>query len=548
MTAEQVEGRITGQDRRGPMRSINRRKFLTYLAGSGAAVCARPQAPRRIEVQAQMDQGKPNIVIIMTDQQRADFSRAEGFPLDTTPFLDSLGRRGARFHRAYTPMPVCAPARCSMFSGRFPKATRVRENGGIGNMFGPEDLVDILRQQGYSVNIAGKNHSHLTPDSFDFKAFYGHNGGGRRRLRTAQEEKMDEWLEALDHGVSLQPTPFPLECQPPWRVVRDAIECVDHLDDRPFFLWLTFAEPHNPYQVPEPYFSLFPESELPDRVAGPEAIAQKGGKWRWERRMIERKRPGYDEHWRRYRANYCGMIRLLDDQIRRFVEHLEAKRLLDGTIIVFTADHGDYAGDYGLQRKGVGLPECLIRVPLVFVGPGIEPSAPGRDEFVSLVDIMPTLCEAIGAEIPYGVQGRSLWPMLTGQDYPRDEFRSIYAELGYGGLHYAEDDTPPLHFEWGGPSFDELNSLTQSGNMKMVRMDRWKLAFDMMGRGQLYDVESDPGELSNLYEAAEFRQVRTELLEELLKWCIRTEDDLPSGRYVPKRARRNWYAPHEADA
>jgi len=478
----------------------------------------------------------------MTDQQRADFSRAMGFALDTTPFLDEFARRGVRFANAYTPMPVCAPARCSMFSGRFPKATRVRENGGIANMYAPTDLVRILRKLGYSINICGKNHSHLKREEFDFCSLYGHHGGGRPERKTAQEQEMDEWLKSLDHGVSLEPTPFPLECQPPYRVVRDAIECIDQLDDRPFFLWLSFAEPHNPYQVPEPYFSMFPEDSLPERVAGPEVLENKGMKWRWERKMIEHKRPGYDNHWRRYRANYCGMIRLIDDQIRRFINYLEEQGLLNNTIVVFTADHGDYAGDYGLQRKGIGLPECLVRVPLIFVGPGIRAEEELRSEFVSLVDIMPTLCEALGVEIPYGVQGRSLWPVLASEEFPEEEFRSIYAELGFGGVYYGEDEKPPLHFDWDEHSFDELNCFTQSGNMKMVRMGKWKLTFDMMGRGELYDLENDPGELENLYANEAYADVRTMLLEELLKWTIRTEDDLPSGAYVAKQAKRNYYA------
>ena len=161
---------------------------------------------------------RPNIVLIMTDQQRADFSRAEGFPLDTTPFVDALGAQGARFARAYTPMPTCAPARCSLFTGRYPKATRVRENSGIGNVTAPTDLVRVLRERGYSVNLAGKNHTYLRPDDFDFAAPYMHLGGGRKGTRTAEEAAMDAWLADLDHGVSPVPTPFPPECQPPWRM------------------------------------------------------------------------------------------------------------------------------------------------------------------------------------------------------------------------------------------------------------------------------------------------------------------------------------------
>jgi arylsulfatase A-like enzyme len=484
---------------------------------------------------------RPNIVLILTDQQRADFFRSEGFGLDTMPFLDALSAQGARFRRAYTPTPVCAPARCSLFTGRFPKATRVRENGGIQNIFRPQDLVEILRERGYSINLAGKNHSYLKAQDFDFYAApYWHEKGGRPERRSPEQVRFDDWLSALEHRVCPEPTPFPIESQLAYRVVSDAIECVQTRDDRPFFLWLSFPEPHNPYQVPEPYFSLFPEAEIPERIAGPEAAQVKGSKWRWMQRLLEEKLPGHDAHWRRYRANYCGMLRLLDDQIRRFVGCLEASGLRENTLLIVTADHGDYAGDYGLQRKGVELPECLVRVPLLFVGPEIGGQASPREEFVSLVDLMPTLCEMLGAEIPYGVQGRSLWPLLIGETSPPEEFRSIYAEVGFGGLPYSEQERPELHFPYERPGFDELNTVTQSGNLKMVRMGRWKLLFDLLGCGQLYDLEQDPGELNNRFEDPGCREVRREMVEELLRWTIRTEDDLPGGLYRPKRTERNW--------
>jgi arylsulfatase A-like enzyme len=504
---------------------------------------------------------QPNVVLIMTDQQRADFTRAAGFPLDTMPFLDALGGAGVRFERAYTPMPICAPARCSLFTGRFPKAHRVRQNSAIRDVFYPADLVDLVRERGYAVGLSGKNHSHLEPKTLDFASLYTHHGGGRAETKSESEQAMDAWLTTLAQergSISLEPTPFPVECQPPYRIVRDAIEYVDTVTgdasgghrqegNRPFFLWLSFPEPHNPYQVPEPYFSLFSEDDVPDRIAGPDALEHKSGplgqKWRWERRMIDRINPGYDAQWRRYRANYCGMMRLIDDQIRRFVEHLRARDLLDNTLFVFLADHGDYAGDFGLQRKGVGLPECLVRIPLVFSGPGVRAGHVEREAFVSTVDIMPTLCAALGLDVPYGVQGRNLWPLLTGGDYPAAEFRSVYAELGFGGLHYGEDEFPPLHFPYDGTRFDELNSVTQSGNTKMVRQGRWKLTFDMLGNGELYDVESDPAELANLYDDPAHREVRLQLAEELLRWTIRTEDDLPGGNYTPKRAPHNWHAP-----
>ncbi len=478
---------------------------------------------------------RPNVVLIMTDQQRADFSAAEGFALDTIPFVDGLAARGVSFRRAYTPMPVCGPARCSMLTGRFPKATRVRENGGLHHAFFPADLVSLLRELGYTVNLCGKNHSHRTPADFDFYSAYGHAGGGRPDRVTAAQAEFDQWLKACDGGVGLAATPFPLESQLPYRIVDDALECVAARDGRPFFLWLSFPEPHNPYQVPEPYFSLFPAADVPERAVGPEGAERKGPHWRWMRRLWEDKRPGYDAQWRRYRADYCGMLRLIDDQIARFVAGLKSAGLLQDTIVIFTSDHGDYAGDYGLQRKGVGLPECLVRIPMLWTGPGIAARPLPSEAFVSLVDVLPTLCEALGAGVPYGVQGRSLWPLLTGRPGADDDFTSIYAEVGFGGHPYGEQDRPPLHFPYAGPRIDELNSVTQSGNLKMVRRGAYKLLYSAEGRGELYDLEHDPAEVCDLWNDAAHREVRARLIEELLRWTIRTEDDLPTARYLAKR-------------
>jgi arylsulfatase A-like enzyme len=487
---------------------------------------------------------RPNIVLIMTDQQRADFSGAEGYPLDPSPFIDSLGAQGIRFRHAYTPMPTCGPARTSLMTGRYPKATRVRENSGLGNVVARTDLPGTLRAHGYRTCLAGKNHSHLTNDAFDWSSTYMHTGGGRPGRRTDKDAAFDAWLESLDHGVHPGPAPFPPERQLPHRIVSDAIHCLDRHDaDNPFFLWLSFPEPHNPYQAPAPYAGMFPESIVPDRLAGPEAIAVKGVTWQWLRTLIEEKRPGYDAAWRSYRSTYLGMVRFLDDQIRRFVAYLDVTGRREDTVLVFLSDHGDYAGEYGLQRKGAGLPECLVRVPLIFQGPGIVPSPALRGEFVSLVDVYPTLCEMLGIAIPDGVQGRSLWPILSGQPFPEEEFRSVYAELGIGGIHYTANERPALHFPYEGQTFDELNSVTQSGNTKMVRMGDWKLTLDSEGNGELYDLAADPAELVNLYGRPDHAATQLALTTELLQWTIRTEDDLPGGRYTRKRPNRNWYTP-----
>jgi arylsulfatase A-like enzyme len=526
--------------------TLNRRDFMKVL-GVGATLAPMKMA----RVSAQSDKpaaGKPNIVIIMADQHRADVCKREGFPLDTTPFLDSLACKGTWFNRAYTSMPVCAPARESLLTGRFPSATRVRTNHNIEDATYRQDLIDVLRSQGYATGLCGKNHSHLRRDRLDHWFELSHDGGSGND-RSAQEKAFDSYLAGLHHSAAYEPTPFPLECQCPHRAVSSALKWIDSVEDRPFFLWLSFPEPHNPYQVPEPYFSMFPPESVPPTRSGPEALKVKGFKFQFTRQLGERAFPDYDKQLVRARSNYFGMLRLIDDQVKRFVQTLQEKGRYDNTIFIVLADHGDFAGEYGLVRKGPELPECLTRIPMFFVGPGIAAATQPHPAHVSIVDIMPTLCEAIGLALPVGVQGRSLWPLLTGRDYPDEEFASVYAEHGFGGLHYTADDTLDPVKEGAvnrAVSFDCLNSWSQSGTMRMLRKGDWKLAFDMQGRGQLYNLAKDPVELENLYHNSDFAGIRQQMLADLMAWTLRMQDPLPlpRRRYIMKTDPHNYWAPY----
>jgi len=499
---------------------------------------------------------KPNIVIIMTDQQCADLCAREGYALDTTPALDRLAGEGVWFNRAYTPAPVCAPARISFLTGRFPSAHAVRTNHNIPDARYEKDLIDVLREAGYHCGMSGKNHSHLQAGRMDLWHELSHNGGIGEG-HSAEEREFDEWLRNLRVRIGTQPTPFPPGRQCSARAVSAARQWIRSLDrSRPFFLWLSFPEPHNPYQVPDPYYSLFPPEALPPATTA-DTLEAKGYKWQFARQLINTVFPGHDDLVPRARSNYLGMLRLIDDQVGRFLAFLEEERLRDDTILIFTSDHGDFVGEYGLVRKGPEVPEVLMRVPLIASGPGVEAQAEPHGAHVSLVDLMPTLCEAIGAEVPRGVQGRSLWPLLTGNDYPAEEFRSIYGEQGYGGLHYTCADDPDyrnclIHLP-GGDNFDELNIYSQSGTMRMLRRGDWKLAYDMMGRGQLFHLAIDPLELENLFDRDEHAGVQHALLKELLTWILRVQDPLPYPRplrdprrtYVPKTDPRNYWAHYE---
>jgi arylsulfatase A-like enzyme len=525
---------------------MNRRDFMKVL-GVGAAIA--PMSLANISSNSEKPSaGKPNIVIIMTDQQRADICKREGFELDTTPFLDSLARRGTWFNRAYTSMPACAPARTSMLTGRYPNATRVRTNHNVPDATFKTDLIEVLRSQGYATGLCGKNHTYLRRDKLDHWFELGHDGGSGSN-RTEQERAFDSYLRSLRHSAAYEATPFPVECQGPYRAVSSALSWIDTVEEQPFFLWLSFAEPHNPYQVPEPYFSMFPPDSIPPTHCGKEALEVKGFKFQHTRKLAEKAFPDFDKQVVQARSNYFGMLRLIDDQIKRFVQSLKEKGLYDNTILVCLSDHGDFVGEYGLVRKGPELPEVLTRIPMLFVGPGISANAQPHSAHVSIVDIMPTLCHAIGLPLPVGVQGRSLWPLLTGSDYPKEEFASVYAEHGFGGLHYTADDKLDPKREGAinnAVSYDELNSWSQSGTMRMLRKGDWKIVFDMQGRGQLYNLIKDPVELKNLYDDQEFAEIKQQMLADLMAWTLRVQDPLPlpRSRYIMKTDPLNYWAPY----
>lgn len=479
------------------------------------------------------EKAPPNIVLIMTDQQKADLLAREGYPLNTMPFLDELASQGTWFDKAYTSSPASVPARTSLLTGRYPKATHVRNNQNLQDAFFDEDMFHILQEQGYATALVGKNHTYLGPKRVDHWVEYGHAG----KVGKPDSEKgaeFDQFLRDTQLYASFEPAPGGIESQPVYRMVDEASEWVRDTKEKPFMLWLSFAEPHNPYQACEPYFSMF-RNQLPplQTSAGDRAI--KGDRYETLAEMMALGHVGYEEHLEELRFIYLGMLRMIDDQIKRFVENLKKEGVYDNTIFIFISDHGDYVGEYGLMKKGAGLDEIATRIPMQWTGPGIKESSSPHDAHVSIVDVFPTICEIIDAPIPTGVQGRSLWPLLQGKPYSEELFNSIYAEHGYGGQFYTKEDGTDYLAE-GAISknkyfFDELNSWTQSGFTKMVRKGNWKLIFDMNGNGELYNLVKDPLELNNLFNDEAYTSAKIDLLEELLKWEIATGDPLP----IPRR-------------
>jgi arylsulfatase A-like enzyme len=234
------------------------------------------------------------------------------------------------------------------------------------------------------------------------------------------------------------------------------------------------------------------------------------------------------------------MLRLIDDQFRRFIEGLDDRHLSENTLVLFLSDHGDFAGEYGLIRKGPGLPEILTRIPFIWRGPGIKAQGRVDKGFVNIVDIYPAICDILDIEIPFGVQGKSILPLLTGNNIPDHEFDTAYSESGFGGLYWDNRDNLSLEEEGASTivssgekqftTFDCLNSWTQCGEARILRKGQYKIQLDMMGNGFLYDLASDPYELANLFNDQQYLAIKADMLTELMAAALRACDPIPAPR------------------
>lgn len=203
-----------------------------------AAFCITGLALQGLSMSLMAQTDKPNIVIIMTDQQRADLCGREGFPLAVTPYVDQLAQENVWFNKAYTVAPASSPARCSMFTGRFPSATHVRTNHNIPDIFFEQDLVGVLKENGYKTALVGKNHAYLKPADLDFWSEYGH--WGKNKKTTPEEKETARSLNQKARGQWLEPSPIPVEEQHPAKIVNETLSWIESQKENPFFVWVSF--------------------------------------------------------------------------------------------------------------------------------------------------------------------------------------------------------------------------------------------------------------------------------------------------------------------
>lgn len=425
-------------------------------------------------------QDRPNILYIMTDQHQAQALSCAGNPDLNTPNLDRLSGNGMRFTKAYVTFPLCTPSRSSMITGKMPHQLGIYSNKD-GNNEMPEaerlkGLGHLMSNAGYDCAYGGKWHVHTAAMTA---------GNGFQKIAGFGDIGLAEkCIEFLENGR-----------QP----------------DKPFFLVASFDNPHNicewarsqplPYgDIPPAPVELCPAlpanfARVPDE---PEVI-------RLEQQFMPRLYPTrnyQEEDWRQYRNAYYRLVEKVDAEIGKILTALQAFGLAENTLVIFSSDHGDGNAAHGWNQKTV-LYEESIKVPLIVQYPGRIRPGTVNDELVSTgLDLLPTLADYAGAEIPPDLAGKSWRPLL---DNPAEPWQRDYLVIE--------------------TMFDGPTALQTMGRAVVSKQYKYVLYGWGKFREQLYDLENDPGEMKNLAMDPAYQKHLNEYRHILFQWCKSTNDN-----------------------
>ncbi|MFB6173312.1 MAG: sulfatase [Halobacteriales archaeon] len=522
---------------------------------------------------------RPNVLFIHTDEQRADTLGCYGNDLVETPHIDRLAREGATFEEAHCTHPLCMPSRGSLLTGRYPSAHGTWRNG-IPIREDERTIADLLGDAGYTTGLIGK--AHFTPYKGDpdehpesvqidavgedacwefWREFdgpyygfehvetvllHGHNEalGGHYGRWLAEEHpesrgliEQEAAIGETDPEYNVWTSALPPELHSSNWVADRTIEFMDAAA-APFYAWVGIPDPHFPYNPPEEYARRYDPSAV-ERHVDPEGEVWGEDPPRYVTYHIEEK---YGTDWRdvpesvqrEMLANYLAMVDLLDDAVGRILDALEERGLAEDTVVVFTADHGDWMGEHGLFQKGLPHTRGLTRIPQIVRWPGV--ADPGRrvEGVASQVDLVPTLLDACGVEIPYGVQGESLRPVLTGEQERLREFALVeHRHEAYRPESFFVRNTGAADVEEMGAMQDNLVNWTDEDiHVRTVYTDRYRYSHvtGIEGEhGELFDLEADPEETENLW--GKRPAVRSKLRDTLIEAMLHAEDPLPERRY-----------------
>ena len=365
---------------------------------------------------------RPNIILITSDQHRADCLGVAGHPCVATPHLDQLADSGICFDQAHVDAPVCIPARTTLVTGIQSHRYGMCSYSEDYRVDRPRDrfLGALLTRAGYQTELIGKRHWHTDP------AFRGGFEnvtplallGEERRRHGRPYGTTGLGANEVHAGLSQ----YPPELQSTDWLIDQSIAFLRHRRDpaQPFCLWVSLIDPHPPFIIHEPYYSMYDHDAIPEPVQADWADAADAPiAFRFYREAFADHRMTAAQI-RKARAVYYGMITNIDYQLGRLFGELLGQGLWDESCIVYSSDHGELLGDYGSFFKSRML-EAAARVPLIVKAPASWQTAPGRrsDALVEWADLLPTFCSMAQADIPDDVSGTDLNPLL------RDEVTSI---------------------------------------------------------------------------------------------------------------------------
>ena len=429
----------------------------------------------------------------MADQLSAAALPFYGEALSRAPHLSALAEKGVVFDNAYCNSPLCCPSRASMLTGQLPSKNGAFDNAGLLAADTPT-FAHYLRRAGYATSLAGKMHfvgpdqlhgfeERLTTDIYP--SDFGWTPDWTRRERFPWYHNL---LSVVQAGVCETSNQLDYDEEVAFRAVRKVYDLARSPDPRPFFLGVSFTHPHDPFAITQEYWDRYDHDEIDLPTIPPLPY---GDLDPHSQRLYEACALGEYEQTearvRRARHAYYGMISYVDDKVGQLVEALERTGQSENTLLIFTADHGEMLGERGLWYK-MSFYEPSARIPLLVHAPGRF--APSRvSACVSLVDMLPTLTELAGGVTDYvsPLEGRSLLPLLEGaEDEPSE--RTVYGEM------LGEGAVAPL---------------------LMIRRGRYKYVYSPPDPEQLFDLEADPHERTNLAGQTEHEALRQSFAQEV---------------------------------
>jgi arylsulfatase len=425
-----------------------------------------------------------NILHIMADQHRPDFMGCAGAEFVQTPNIDRLAKAGTQFTRCFTNSPLCVPARVSLATGLYPWRVGAMTN----HAFLPARVPTFyqrLRDSGFRVGCVGKldlakpdhyNGRHgdrpcvyswgfTHPEECEGKA---HAGSSRTPIgpytwhlkeRGLLESFYDDYRKRGKLGLAAgtHDSVLPADAFEDTYIGRRTSEWIERIpDDFPWYMFVSFVGPHDPYDPPAEYSQRYRDARMPAPIS--DDLDSK------PRTMRRRRISATPEQIAQARRQYCGSITAIDDAIGGILQTLERRGMAGNTVIVYSSDHGEMMGDHGLFTKHVAY-EAALGVPLIVSGPGL-PAGKQSDALIELSDLNPTLCELSGLPPQENIDARSFVPLLRGE-------RSSHREDIISGVE----------------------------NTHCIRTARHKLITHDGDDCELYDLEADPQERTNITPA-----------------------------------------------